>query len=231
MFDSIGCIDDAEAGRRGAAAAGLSLVLVAIATGLVLWSVAHRVVADPMPSAGDGMVLVDLADPGLEGLPPPPPPPPAHPATRATPEEMDERVASLTARAPQVEPETAAPAGAEGGVANGVAGGTAGGVVGGTPGAGGDGVLDVDFSRVEVKRRARFVYPKEALPMHLGVVACRVRVSIDERGIPYAVGIQECPVVFHDAIQTGLRGWRWYPARKDGHRVRAQFLMQIRFVP
>lgn len=240
MFDSIGRTNDADAGRRGLAAAGLSAALVAALAatlaGLAAWGVATAAAARPDE---EPLVEVVLEDPGLDGLPPPPPPPPAGPAAEpdrdATPRDPDEAVATLDD--PVTSEVEDAPGGAEGGVDGGVEGGVAGGVVGGALGGEVGGVIGatgsavIHHSEVTVKRRSPFEYPKAATDLALGEVDCRVRVFLDAEGVPTDVAVDTCPVVFHDAIRASLLRWRWFPARVAGKRVPAQFLMVVRFIP
>jgi hypothetical protein len=58
----------------------------------------------------------------------------------------------------------------------------------------------------------------------------RVRIFIDEAGVPYDVVYEVCPKVFHASTTEALLKWRYYPARDDeGAKVKASFLLNIKY--
>lgn len=247
MFDSVGRSRDEEAGRRGVAALLLTMAVAGAVAGAgaawLGWKAARELVelAEPEEQLIE-IVVADLAED--LALPPPPPPPPAAAAapeepvqTEPTPDQMAEEVEELDA---EVEEQVTsdAVAGVPGGVDGGEEGGdlehgVIGGVEGGLPGGQlGTGPRTFHHTEVRVRRSVQPDYPAAAYDLDLGAVVCRVRIFIDEGGVPYETRFDAgCPRVFHESARTALLRWRWYPARVDGDKVKAQFLMAIRYVP
>ena len=93
------------------------------------------------------------------------------------------------------------------------------------------GALRFHHTDVQVRRRRTPSYPAGAAELGPGAQICKVRVFIDERGAPYDVLMESCDSVFHDSARTALAKWRWYPPRFNGEKVKAQFLMDLRFEP
>jgi hypothetical protein len=89
------------------------------------------------------------------------------------------------------------------------------------------------YSEIMVKKRVDHVYPDAARDADLGQVTCRVRVFIDEKGLPTETRIEHCPAAFHASTHDALWQWEWEPARLPltGDVCTAQFLMAIRYVP
>ena len=80
-----------------------------------------------------------------------------------------------------------------------------------------------------MKRRVSPEYPDVARDQNLGEVDCKVRIFIDEKGIPYDFRFQQCPKIFQSSAKKALAQWRWYPAKFQGQKVKAQFLLNIRY--
>ena len=243
MFDNVGRDLDQEARKRQLISLVITLFVLSAASGAVvlygLLKVAEVVLDLP---DDDEMVEVVMEDPSLEEAPPPPPPPPPPPAAaqeeeqeedepEQDPEEMAEDIKELDEK---VEEEVKTDAGGqeggqEGGVEGGVVGGVVGGVIGGEIGGQLGGVRTFHHSEVQVKRRVQPEYPDAAKQMNLGDVDCRVRIFIDEDGVPYDVKFEACPKVFHDSARDAILKWRWYPAKVGGSKVKAQFLLNIKY--
>ena len=102
-------------------------------------------------------------------------------------------------------------------------------MVGGEIGGSLDGAVPIHHSKLQIRRRIQPTYPEAAKAMNLGRVDCRVRVFIDETGKPYDVRMHACPKMFHDTTREALYKWRWYPARKDGQKVKVATMLKIRF--
>jgi len=121
--------------------------------------------------------------------------------------------------------------GVEGGVegynTEGVEGGVVGGVIGGELHHGG--VRTFHHSEIQAKKRVMPKYPDAAKSLNLGNQRCMARVFIDEKGVPYQVRIDRCPKVFAVGLEPTLMQWRWYPAKVDGQRVKAQFLIAVNY--
>jgi hypothetical protein len=193
----------------------------------------------------EDMVEVVMEDPDLGEAPPPPPPPPPPPAAadveeeeeeeeevEDNPDEMDEEVNELDEKVKE-EVKSQKVVGAEGGVEGGEEGGVVGGVIGGVEGGviGGQlgGVRAFHHSELEVKRRRTPDYPEAARSLNLGKQRCKVRVLIDEKGIPYQATVEDCPKVFHESARQAIMQWRWYPPRAGRDKVKAQTVIVINY--
>ena len=86
-------------------------------------------------------------------------------------------------------------------------------------------------SDVEWKNRAIPDYPEAAREMNLGEVECRVRMFVDEKGMPNDIEFVACPKVFQDTTREAFFKSRWYPAKVDNAKTRAQFLLVYKYVP
>ena len=109
-----------------------------------------------------------------------------------------------------------------------------GGVVGGELGGTGTtlgGYKVMHHSDVEWKNRAIPDYPEAAREMNLGEVECRVRMFVDEKGMPNNIEFVACPKVFQDTTREAFFKSRWYPAKVDNAKTRAQFLLVYKYVP
>lgn len=243
MFDNVGKVNDQEATKRQLAALVLTgLLFSAVSASIVLygliWAV-QQVIETPQD---EELVEVVIDDPSLDEAPPPPPPPPP-PAASSDPEtedddtpETEEMVEEIKELDEKVEEKVAADVpkggvegGVEGGVVGGVAGGVVGGVVGGEIGGQLGGIRTFHHSEVTTKKRVSPVYPDAAKEMNLGNVDCRVRIFIDENGVPFDVKFEACPKVFQASAKDAIMQWRWYPAKVGTEKVKAQFLLNIAY--
>lgn len=240
MFDNVGRTNDVEAARRRAISVLITTLIVGTTVGtgalyglLTVAQVVKQVVLD------EDMVEVVIEDPVIDEAPPPPPPP-AGPATveeeeeedEKVPEEMDEVVKELDK---EIKEEVKADV-PTGGTPEGSAFGEEGGKEGGVPGGEKDGTgttlggyKTFHHSDVERKTRVDPDYPDAAREMNLGDVDCRVRMFIDDKGMPENVEFMACPKAFHDTVKEAFFKCRWYPAKVAGVKTKAQFVMVYRF--
>jgi outer membrane biosynthesis protein TonB len=250
VFDNIGKNLDEEANKRTAKSAFLSLLFAGSAVGFSIGLAAYKTVETVMELGDDeDLVAVDLEDEGLDAAPPPPPPPPPPPAADTPDEEeseddeedeeeqddMSEDIEELDKEVKDEVRTQKKPKGAVGGVIGGQEGGVVGGVVGGVEGGVLGGVLGggpkvFHHSELEVKKRVQPGYPSAAKPLNLGTQRCKVKVMIDEKGVPYHAEIQDCPKVFHSSAKDAIMKWRWYPPRAEKMKVRAQTLIVFKYV-
>jgi outer membrane biosynthesis protein TonB len=243
MFDNVGKDLDEEARKRSAASLLVTTAIIGGVLGASLLIAAWKVTEAVIEATIDDSDMVEVAmdEPEMDELPPPPPPPPLGSEVEEeeedteeqvpTPDEMTEEVVDLKEEVKE-EIESSSVKGSAQGIEGGVEGGVAGGVVGGVEGGvlgGSLGVRTFHHSEVEVKKRITPSYPDAAADLNLGDVDCRVRVFIDTEGVPYDVVIEACPKVFHDETRNALLKWRWYPAKADGAKVRAQFQLVVRY--
>ncbi|MCB9695027.1 MAG: energy transducer TonB [Alphaproteobacteria bacterium] len=193
------------------------------------------------------MVEVFIEDEGFdEEAPPPPPPPPPPPAAADTPEdetdeeptneteEMVEEIKELKTEVKEEVKSVERPAGVKDGVKDGQEGGVIGGVKDGVKDGVVGGQLDgglrvFHHSELEVKKRKLPEYPDEATSMNLGDQRCKVKVKIDEKGVPYEAEVTDCPKVFHQVAREAILEWRWYPPKADKAKVKAQTLIAVMF--
>lgn len=242
MFDSVGVNNDPEAAKRSFWALVVTFssigVVVAAVVAYGAWKATQYIVEQVMEE--EEMVEVVINDPMGAPPPPPPPPPPASGAAepedpeevQPTPDEMMEDIPELSAVDERItETLTSEELGVEGGQIGGVEGGVVGGVEGGQIGGVLGNPVTMHHSEIQVRKRVQPVYPDAAYDLGLGVVTCQVRVHIDEKGEPQELQIESCPQVFHRSLRQALMEWRWYPAKLGGDKVRAQFLMAVRYVP
>jgi len=256
MFDSIGHGHrDEEAPTRSL----LALLIVGVVftscwSSVVLVTALSHSASLPLDDVAsiDDDVLVPLtmddARPTLTAPEPPPPPPAAAAAPTVpddpiepepepeTPDDMVEDVKPLDdPPRDQVRSQATTP-GEQHGVEWGQEGGTAEGMqmgeLGGTGtrlGTGETGPTRVPGSEVRVRRRVEPRYPEAARSLGLGDVTCRVKVTVDARGVPSQVDVSHCPRVFHTSAREALFAWRFYPARRGGRKVAATFSLGIRY--
>jgi hypothetical protein len=85
----------------------------------------------------------------------------------------------------------------------------------------------VHWSEVSVKRRVSPKYPEEAKQYDLGEVRCELRFLIDEKGIPYEIRPESCPEMFQESALDAAWKWTFYPMKKNGEPVKAQFVLMI----
>jgi outer membrane biosynthesis protein TonB len=247
VFDNVGKSLDEEANKRTAKSVVYTFLLVGGSVGLFIGFAAYKAAEMILDPVDDGdLVEVVIEENMLDEAPPPPPPPPPPPAAAEEEEEeeeeeedepdvdeMDEEVKELDEEVKKEVASQDKPKGAVGGVEGGEEGGVEGGVVGGVEGGviGGvlGGTLVFHHSELEVKRRIQPVYPKEAKPLNLGVQRCKVRVTINEQGVPTGAKVEDCPKVFHVNARESIMKWRWYPPRAGKERVKAQTTIVITY--
>lgn len=109
--------------------------------------------------------------------------------------------------------------------------GIVGGVVGPVIVPATEGVRVFHHSELRIRTRVAPKYPEEAIGLPETAANCRVRVFIDAEGLPVRLEVENCPAVFHAALEDALMQWTWYPATIDGVPVPAQFLIAIKFMP
>jgi len=186
----------------------------------------------------EDMIEIVMDDPDLEEAPPPPPPPPPPPAAAAQeeepeepdPEEMVEDVKELDKPIDDKVANAKADPVPSGGDADGVEGGVEGGVVGGVVGGVLKGPRTFHHTELRKKRQVQPEYPEAARTMNLGDVSCKVRMFIDEKGLPYNIKFEACPKIFQASAQNALMRWRFYSAKdENGTKVKAQFLLNIKY--
>lgn len=74
-------------------------------------------------------------------------------------------------------------------------------------------------------------YPEAALGEGWGRVTCRLTVRIKPSGAPADVGVADCPTVFHDALVSTVRRWRWDVPLVDGHPETVRTVLDLTLVP
>ncbi len=62
------------------------------------------------------------------------------------------------------------------------------------------------------------------------VAACRVRIIIDEQGVPTDTDLNLCPELFRESADTAARQWRFPPTRVNGEAVKATYLLTYNYV-
>lgn len=97
---------------------------------------------------------------------------------------------------------------------------------------GGTGEADLRFfhsTELDVKRRARVIYPDAAAQAGLGEQRCVAQVRMSEKGVPYSVEVRGCPKIFHEATRSALMKWRWYPPKRNKIRTKASVSIAVVF--
>ncbi len=231
MFEGVG---RGRKVRKNAEAGSIlvSLLLNGSLIGAILWSgvqAATEVLEEEEP------IEVTFIDEAVAPAPPPPPPPPAGrkrsvvpTEPQPQPEEVEREVEDLKEVTEKPPPDEGT-YGVEGGVEGGVVGGVVGGVLGGVPGGqlGGPPVRAVHWSEVQVKKRVQPKMPDAAKELGLSEERCQVRFYIDEKGEPYDVRIEACPAIYQQSALEAAWGWRFYPMKVEGQKVKAQFVLTI----
>lgn len=253
MFDNVGKSLDEDATKRSFTSVLISSLLIGAGTAFFIGYGSMKVVEEIREMTNDDdMVEVVFEDVGMEDEAPPPPPPPPPPPAAATPDveetetddttiEVDEMIDTIKELDEEVKTEVKSvvkPKGVEGGVEDGVEDGVVGGVkdgvkdgvIGGVPGA--RGVRMVHNSQLRTKVTPPPRYPEAAESMNLGRQRCKVKVKIDEKGIPYEVKVSDCPKVFHEETRKSILKWRWYPYKDENKKkVKAETLIAVVFQP
>ncbi|MCO4743978.1 MAG: energy transducer TonB [Proteobacteria bacterium] len=243
MFEGVGRSRDEEAGRRSAQSLLATILLGfvgACAVGAVVIGTAGPPVEEVVELDEFTVELAVVETPEVE-LRAPAPPKARRAAeqdvpvdTPTTPEPDD--VVEVQELRDEVRTEVAAGGGTPEGDPDGDPTGTNTGTTGGSGTAdcgencgSSSGPMVLHHSEVQAKRRVAPDYPDQARDMDLGDVSCKVRVTINERGRPVAVGVEACPSVFHDSARKALMKWSFYPAKVGGETVPAQFMLNIRY--
>ncbi len=234
MFDNIGKNPDEEANKRSLQSLLITVGVLGTVIGASIFAAVRTVQEIVADDTEVEMVEVMIDEISEDLSPPPPPPPPPGPAEEEEeeeeeeedePDELNEEIQELEEEVKEEIKEQEKPkgeaGGEEGGVEGGVVGGVVGGVEGGVLGGTGTGVRRFHHSELEVKRRKNPIYPDAAKALNLGDQRCKVRVLIDESGVPYEVRVEGCPQAFHTATKEAILSWRWYPPRDGRAKVKA----------
>ncbi len=244
MFDTIGRdLDQEEGNRRRAQSVLLSALLlgagVGFTVGLGMYTAAGLVVEDD--PLDEPVVMIDLSDPRIDEAPPALPAAPPPPAKGvAQPESVEPQAAPdpavpapLTPPKPLVDshPPVGTPDGVDHGEPDGKVSGRPGGKAGGTgDGTGGGGPRVFHHRELQLRASPPGTYPREAKALNLGEVTCYAKVLIDDRGKPFEVEVERCPLAFHGAARKTLLKWRWYAPRDENRaRVSAQTVVRVTF--
>ncbi len=91
------------------------------------------------------------------------------------------------------------------------------------------GYAPVHHSALELKRQSRAVLPAGAAPLAEGAPRCRVRVFIDERGIPERARAEACPEPLRAAAIEAVLDWRWKRPEFDGQNRHVQTVVGVEF--
>lgn len=246
MFDGVGTSRDEEAVRRGAKSLLLGTLLgcmgvCGVTAGVLLAAAppepvsAHEV--EPLP-----FELVAEVEP-VPNIQAPPPPPRRSAAREEDPSEPtipqpDDLQSEPQALAETVSTVVAAeasgtadgdPLGEDGGLDGGVLNGTGEACPNGDCAVGGRRVVSVHHTEVQVLRRIPPRYPDAARDLELEEVRCVARITINERGVPEAVAIVDCPQAFHAETERALLKWRFRPATVEGETTAAQFVLRVNY--
>jgi len=241
MFEGIGRSTDDEAGKRRAASAGLTSVLLVSLVGFWVGVAALTVTAIVAPP-DDGTIVHFPDDPEPElqiaqvDLPPAPPKERVKKgggeATEKQNDEFDENIRPLDV--PPIEtvaPQTHFGNGPKKGPGIGECEGDdcIDAPIIGDPN-GGKGPRRVHHTEVDRRKVVDPSYPKAAKGMDLGRVSCKVLVTIDRKGVPTSATVEDCPLVFHPESKDAMLRSRWYAPNVEGERLNsAQFLVVIHF--
>ncbi|MCB9741034.1 MAG: energy transducer TonB [Alphaproteobacteria bacterium] len=87
---------------------------------------------------------------------------------------------------------------------------------------------EVHWSEVKVKKRVNPSFPDEMKARNVEG-SCRLRIYIDERGVPYRITTESCDPGFEQSAIEACEKWRFYPMKRDGVAIPAQFVLSIRF--
>jgi outer membrane biosynthesis protein TonB len=236
VFDNVGRDLDEEANKRRAATlAILALIGGGTAAFIVAWgafTVAKKL--DPSLLNNDDMVEIVLEDAPIEedAPPPPPPPPPGPEVDQEVEEDDDEIVAEADEMVDEIKeldeaPDTEIKQSNVKGDPRGVEGGQEGGDA--DRGVLGSAVIGatVQQSQIKWKVQTQPNYPKAAETMDLGEQRCKVKMYIDEKGVPFKIDFVSCPKVFEEETERALMTWRAYPYKVGSEKTRANFQLTI----
>lgn len=73
------------------------------------------------------------------------------------------------------------------------------------------------------KKKVLPEYPATGRALGLAEVACRARLTVDERGSLARIEVSECPAPFEEAVRVAATASSWFPATKDGVAVPVWF--------
>lgn len=73
------------------------------------------------------------------------------------------------------------------------------------------------------KKKVLPEYPAAGRALGLADVACRARLTVDERGTLARIEVAECPAPFEEAVRAAATASAWYPATKGGVAVSVWF--------
>mgnify|MGYP002631001475 CR=1 FL=1 len=240
MFDGIGHTKDEEQGKRRAASAGLTSLILASVVGFWVGVGLFTVIPDLVPDEDPPIVFTVLPEEEeLVAKADLPPAPPVHRVAKgggtaeAKPvdtfdpdvrplDEPEKKIADQNSfgKGPQKQPGMGHCEGTDCIVSDNV----------GDPKGMGKGPRRVHHSEVDRKKKVNPQYPRAAQALGLGSVSCRVLVTIDSRGAPTNVVVEDCPLVFHPESKDAMLRSRWYPPTVEGERLNsAEFLVVINF--
>jgi len=98
----------------------------------------------------------------------------------------------------------------------------------GTSEATGPAIRELTTSGLAILHQVDPLYPDFARKAHLqGIVV--LLMTVDERGQPTTVQVQEGHVAFHEAALQAARQWRFEPAQFEGRAVPARFRLTLKF--
>ncbi len=241
MFENIGRSQDEEQGKRRAASAGLTSILLASLIGGFWVGVVITVtgIPDPLPETPMVFLVDPIAEPEPIAAPAPPAPPPER--VKAAGGESDAPVPTDhfidDVKALDSEPAkkiTDLKTGGPGtkGPGEGECEGTdcIESTVIGDPNGMGKATKRIHRLDVDRRRVINPVYPRAAKPLGLGTVRCKVLVTIDGKGVPTDAVVEDCPLIFHPESKDAMLRSRWYAPVVDGQRLNsAAFLVVIKF--
>ena len=71
--------------------------------------------------------------------------------------------------------------------------------------------------------------PWAARTLAPGEYRCRVKMIVDESGIPISIEVATCPEVLSISARRAAGHWRFRPAKETGKRVEAEFVLFATF--
>jgi outer membrane biosynthesis protein TonB len=88
----------------------------------------------------------------------------------------------------------------------------------------------IHWSEAAIRSRVLPQFPESARGLGKDRVDCRVRMFVNEKGVPERVEAETCEEPFLAAAVDAAMKWRFYPTKVNGVAARVQFLVMIRFV-
>ncbi len=89
-------------------------------------------------------------------------------------------------------------------------------------------VPEVTIKDLKATLRVSPKYPRSASKDRIEGT-CKVRMFIDETGVPTEALAEDCPVDFRKAATTAAMKWRFEPYKFNGQASKAQFTLTLRF--